>query len=71
MWFFLDRLKGKLTNTVAALDLGGGSIQITFIPNNSKQMVKERPEFITEYSIMNEKINLYSQRYIKIEMSLL
>jgi len=60
-------LNGKLTNSVAALDLGGGSIQITFIPTNSKQIVKELPEFITEYSIMNEKVNLYSHRYIKIK----
>jgi len=60
---FLDRLKGKLTNTVAALDLGGGSIQITFIPTNNKQIINESPEFITEYTIMNEKINLYSHRY--------
>jgi len=63
-------LNGKLTNTVAALDLGGGSIQITFIPTNSKQIIKELPEFITEYSIMNEKVNLYSHRYIKIELIL-
>lgn len=61
-YLFLDRLNGKLTNTVAALDLGGGSIQITFIPTNSKQIIKELPEFITEYSIMNEKVNLYSHR---------
>jgi len=63
-------LNGKLTNSVAALDLGGGSIQITFIPTNSKQIIKELPEFITEYSIMNEKVNLYSHRYIKIELIL-
>ncbi|XP_060850177.1 ectonucleoside triphosphate diphosphohydrolase 5-like [Rhopalosiphum padi] len=62
--FLLDRLNGKLTNTVAALDLGGGSIQITFIPTDSKQIIKELPEFITEYSIMNEKINLYSHSYL-------
>ncbi|XP_025410531.1 ectonucleoside triphosphate diphosphohydrolase 5 [Sipha flava] len=62
--FLLDRLNGKLTNTVAALDLGGGSIQITFIPTNSKQAIKELPEFITEYSIMNEKVNLYSHSYL-------
>lgn len=58
-------MKGKLTNTVAALDLGGGSIQITFIPTNSKQIIKDLPEFITEYSIMNENVKLYSHRYMK------
>lgn len=58
-------MNGKLTNTVAALDLGGGSIQITFIPTTSEQIIKELPEFITEYTIMNEKVNLYSHRYLE------
>lgn len=60
-----------MTNTVAALDLGGGSIQITFIPTNSKQIIQNLPEFITEYSIMNEKVNLYSHRYIKVKVPIL
>ncbi|XP_050442385.1 ectonucleoside triphosphate diphosphohydrolase 5-like isoform X2 [Adelges cooleyi] len=62
--FLLDRLNGKLTHTVAALDLGGGSIQITFIPSDSTQIKQKLPEFITEYSIMNQKVNLYSHSYL-------
>lgn len=57
-----------MTNTVAALDLGGGSIQITFIPSNSKQIIKELPDFIIEYPIMNEKVDFYSHRYFKMDV---
>ncbi|XP_050524735.1 ectonucleoside triphosphate diphosphohydrolase 5 [Daktulosphaira vitifoliae] len=62
--FLLDRLNGKLENSVAALDLGGGSIQITFIPSDSTQLKKNLPEFITEYPIMNQKVDLYSHSYL-------
>lgn len=59
-YFLLDFLK-DLKNAVAVLDLGGGSVQVTYIPTQSKESSK----YITEHSIINSKVNLYRQRYMK------
>lgn len=64
--FFSDLLNSKFQNTVAALDLGGGSIQVTFVPTNDKLV---NQEFITKYKMMDQEVKLYSHRYTSISSS--
>jgi len=47
----------NMTDTVAAIDLGGGSIQISYIFHGVDEQ-----EFITEFKIMNKNMRLYCQR---------
>jgi len=61
-WFTLNFLKGKLynmTDTVAAIDLGGGSIQISYISHDVHEQ-----EFITEFKLLNNNVRLYCQSYL-------
>ncbi|XP_025192687.1 ectonucleoside triphosphate diphosphohydrolase 5-like [Melanaphis sacchari] len=59
--FLLNHLNHDVTNTVAALDLGGGSLQITFLPTNCDKI---NQDFIIERPIMNKRVNLYSHSYL-------
>lgn len=62
--FLLDRIFGNTNNTVATLDLGGGSTQITFVPKNSEVIRKEVPDYISEVSLLHHPIPLYSHSYL-------
>ncbi|OWA53084.1 Ectonucleoside triphosphate diphosphohydrolase 5 [Hypsibius exemplaris] len=59
--FQKEKLKQQ---TVGTLDLGGGSMQITFIPLYDWTIAKAPPEFIHRVRIFGEKLKLYSWSYL-------
>lgn len=62
--FLLDRLKDNASKSVATLDLGGGSVQITFIPSQTKRIAEKRPCHLHKVSIMNKTFDMYSYSYL-------
>ena len=49
---------------MAALDLGGGSIQITFAPTEKGTMVSAPQGFVHQVSALQQKIDVYSYSYL-------
>jgi exopolyphosphatase/pppGpp-phosphohydrolase len=47
---------------VAALDLGGGSTQITFVLNDQTALGQTKPEFIRQISAFHHKLTVYTHR---------
>ncbi|XP_048732333.2 ectonucleoside triphosphate diphosphohydrolase 5-like isoform X2 [Ostrea edulis] len=66
-WITLNYILGTLTNgnkTVAALDLGGGSTQITFVPQH-RETVKAVPKnFTSKITLFNKSYKLYTHSYL-------
>ncbi|XP_067136580.1 ectonucleoside triphosphate diphosphohydrolase 5-like isoform X1 [Centruroides vittatus] len=60
--FLLDLLGDE--NSIATLDLGGGSTQVTFAPNDVKTLVFSPKEYIIKRTIQNESIILYTHSYL-------
>lgn len=61
--FLLDRFSGHDTsNTVAALDLGGGSTQVTFIPDDDA--VKKLDKYVYNINALNHNMSLYTHSYL-------
>lgn len=61
---FPDRISGDPKNTLVALDLGGGSTQITFVPVEA-ETVKNTPEdYLTSISLLHKNLDLYTHRYV-------
>ena len=65
--FLLDRLQHlapprRVHKTVVALDLGGGSTQITFLSAN-KTKNKHGAEFSHDLNVFGERIRLYTHRF--------
>lgn len=58
----LDNLNQAATHSVVTLDLGGGSVQITFSPKSITRLIKETPEFLHPVSILENEVNMYSYR---------
>lgn len=44
------------------LDLGGGSVQVTFIPVNSARIALESPDHLYNVSILNQHVQAYCYR---------
>ncbi|XP_046462499.1 ectonucleoside triphosphate diphosphohydrolase 5-like [Daphnia pulex] len=61
--FLLDRLHHP-EQTVAALDLGGGSTQITFVPKQKSTMEAAPQGFIHQVATLHQKIDVYSFSYL-------
>jgi exopolyphosphatase/pppGpp-phosphohydrolase len=59
---FSDRFGGDKEQTMAALDLGGGSTQITFTPTEQVTLDLTKPEFLHHISAFHHNITVYSQR---------
>ncbi|CAG2258153.1 ENTPD5_6 [Mytilus edulis] len=57
-----DFISGR--NNVAALDLGGGSSQITFIPNKQETLDTVPKDFIKSMELFKKKLNLYTHSYL-------
>lgn len=66
-WITLNYILGTLTSgnkTVAALDLGGGSTQITFVPQH-RETVKAVPKnFTSKITLFNRSYKLYTHSYL-------
>ncbi|XP_060836390.1 ectonucleoside triphosphate diphosphohydrolase 5-like [Rhopalosiphum padi] len=60
--YLLKRIK-DLENSVAVLDLGGASLQITFYPTDDKK-IPTNSSFIKDYAIMGTRKKLYNQSYL-------
>ena len=57
-----DNLNEALAKSVATIDLGGGSVQVTFIPKHYERFVGDTKNYLHPVSIMQNKIDLYSHR---------
>jgi hypothetical protein len=47
---------------MAALDLGGGSTQITFIPTDQTTLEQTKSEFLHQVSAFHNKLTVYTHR---------
>jgi len=56
----------NLKNSVAVLNLGGESLQITYFPKNNKE-IPLNTNYIKKYTIMGIEREIYKQRYVKKE----
>lgn len=66
-WFTINFLMGymhKIPKSYAALDLGGGSTQITFAPKRGSTLVEAPPAFLHHVDIQRNKIPIYSRSYL-------
>lgn len=64
-WFTVNYLSNRLTsrNTVAALDLGGGSTQVTYELNEFQPSYKEH---IHAVPIFNSEVNVFTHSYLNL-----
>ncbi|XP_056437144.1 ectonucleoside triphosphate diphosphohydrolase 5-like isoform X2 [Gadus chalcogrammus] len=68
-WITINFLTGHLyantQNTVGILDLGGGSTQITFLPNLRKT-IESSPgvDYVAQFEVFNSSHQLYSHSYL-------
>ncbi|XP_035731106.1 ectonucleoside triphosphate diphosphohydrolase 5-like isoform X1 [Vespa mandarinia] len=61
--FLLDKLNSHTSeNTVAALDLGGGSTQVTFSPN--KMQAKELKQHVYAINAFSHNMSVYTHSYL-------
>lgn len=60
--FLLDRFNSLSSQTVAALDLGGGSTQITFQPDNVQ--AKKLEKHVYSINVFNHNMSLYTHSYL-------
>lgn len=60
--FLLDRLAGNPDRTVAALDLGGGSTQVTFAPTTP--ITLKQAEYIHTVAAIKGSIPVYTHSYL-------
>lgn len=67
-WITVNFLTGSLNNSgkklVGMLDLGGGSTQITFHPNDEKTLQSSPEGYITSFQMFNTTYRLYSYSYL-------
>lgn len=66
-WFTVNFLLGRLStgNTVAALDLGGGSTQVTFAPKDPKQN-PNFANFMHKVPVGNGEIEVFTTSYLNL-----
>ncbi|XP_073823962.1 ectonucleoside triphosphate diphosphohydrolase NTPase isoform X1 [Musca autumnalis] len=64
-WFTVNFLLGRLSksNQAAALDLGGGSTQVTFSPTDPEQ-VPVYEKYMHEVNTLNQKVNVFTHSYL-------
>lgn len=62
---FADRLNGEdeeSSNTVVAMDLGGGSTQISFVPSKNDEIIPGQSQYVSKIGIFEKNLNVYSRR---------
>lgn len=57
-----DRITGTPKDTLVALDLGGGSTQITFVPMEDDTVRGTPADYLTTISLLHKNLNLYTHR---------
>ena len=57
-----DRITGTTKDTLVALDLGGGSTQITFVPVEGDTVSSTPADYLTTISLLHKNLNLYTHR---------
>ncbi|XP_034164074.1 ectonucleoside triphosphate diphosphohydrolase 6 isoform X2 [Pangasianodon hypophthalmus] len=62
--FLLGGLHGSKVPTVGMLDLGGGSTQITFSPQDEKTIQTSPIDYVTSFQMFNISRTLYSHSYL-------
>ncbi|XP_053365849.1 ectonucleoside triphosphate diphosphohydrolase 6 [Clarias gariepinus] len=62
--FLLGGLQGSEVPTVGMLDLGGGSTQITFSPQDEKTIQTSPIDYVTSFQMFNTSRTLYSHSYL-------
>ena len=61
-FLFADYFGGDPGQTTAALDLGGGSTQITYVPTDEATLKQTSPEFLHHISAFHHNITVYTRR---------
>ncbi|XP_039593771.1 ectonucleoside triphosphate diphosphohydrolase 6 [Polypterus senegalus] len=62
--FLLGSLHGSQQRTVGMLDMGGGSTQITFSPQDEVTIQTSPVDYITSFQMFNNTHTLYSHSYL-------
>ncbi|XP_048258803.1 ectonucleoside triphosphate diphosphohydrolase 5-like isoform X1 [Haliotis rufescens] len=66
-WVTVNYLEGafyKSGETVAALDLGGGSTQITFVPKEKRTIESAPHSYLTSTNLFSKNYTLYTHSYL-------
>jgi len=66
-WMTVNYLLGQLNQpakSYVALDLGGGSTQITFLPRNQETFSSSPSSFLHPVKVLNEEQTIYSHSYL-------
>lgn len=61
--FLLERFNSPNSQTVAALDLGGGSTQVTFQPDDAQA---KKLEDVYSINVFNHNMSLYTRSYLRM-----
>ncbi|XP_013409873.1 ectonucleoside triphosphate diphosphohydrolase 5-like [Lingula anatina] len=70
-WLTLNFLNGGIlgaNRSSGALDLGGGSTQITFIPSEKETVEKAPKEYLKNIDVFGKKFDLYTHSYLGLGM---
>ncbi|XP_047740891.1 uncharacterized protein LOC108673061 [Hyalella azteca] len=62
--YLLDRVGSAPRETLVALDLGGGSTQITFVPADQLTITRAEPHQLSSISLMNQNLDLFTHSYL-------
>ncbi|KAK3890747.1 hypothetical protein Pcinc_005321 [Petrolisthes cinctipes] len=62
--YLMDRLTGDPKDSLVALDLGGASTQITFLPIKPDTLTSTPADYLTTISLLRQNLNLYTHSYL-------
>lgn len=62
--YLMDRITGTPKDTLVALDLGGGSTQITFVPVEGDTVNTTPADYLTTISLLHKNLDLYTHSYL-------
>lgn len=59
-----DRFREEVINTVVALDLGGGSTQVSFVPLKNDTLNSEQAKYLTRIVAFFKNFDVFCRRYV-------
>jgi len=62
--YLMDRVGSPAAQTFAALDLGGGSTQVTFVPTEAQTLSDAREGQLAEFQMMGQPSKLFTHSYL-------